>query len=74
MLFKMKLWWMSTLMNLLYLEMAKTRGVWIWAGHLGISFQRIPGFSSKLMIKHGERQGIRVFQFGPLIMTWAETH
>jgi len=41
-------------------------------GHVGISFQRIPRFTTKLMIKRGAKKGIRVSQFGPLVVAWEE--
>jgi hypothetical protein len=70
---RIRVWWMFLMSHLYRLEAATWRGVWIWVGHLGISFRRIPRFDSKLMIKRGERRGIRVSQFGPLVMTWSET-
>lgn len=48
------------------------RGVWLFAGHLGISFKIIPRLFTKLYIKKGEKKGIRVSQFGPLVLTWEE--
>lgn len=59
-------------LRLLDLQRATGRGPWIWAGHLGVSFHRMPGFDTKLMIKRGARRGIRVSQFGPLVVTWPE--
>lgn len=59
-------------LHLLLLEVATGRGPWIWAGHLDISFQRTPGFGSRLIARRGERRGIRVSRFGPLVVTWPE--
>lgn len=66
----MTLWLAFLWMKLYHLETART---WIWVGRLGISFRRIPRFDSKLMIKRGAKSGIRVSQFGPLVVTWPET-
>jgi hypothetical protein len=70
---RLKMWWMTLLMGLYGLETSTWRGVWIWVGHLGISFKRIPRFGSRLMVKRGDRLGIRVSQFGPLVVTWPES-
>lgn len=67
-----KMRWMVFLWNLHILEANTWRGAWIWVGHMGISFRRIPRFDTKLMIKIGARKGIRVSQFGPLVVTWEE--
>ena len=69
---RMRIWWSFLLLHLHHLEGATWRGAWIWVGHLGISFRRIPRFCTKLMIKRGKKSGIRVSQFGPLVMTWQE--
>lgn len=69
---RMRIWWTFLMMNLYRRETETRRNHWIWVGHLGISFRRIPRFDSKLMIKRGERKGIRVSQFGPLVMSWEE--
>lgn len=70
--FRFELWKAFILIGLHNLEARSWRGAWIWVGQVGISFQRIPRFSTKLMIKIGAKKGIRVSQFGPLVVTWAE--
>lgn len=70
---KALLWWSFLMLSLHNLEGSTWRGAWIWVGHVGISFRRIPRFTTKLMIKRGARKGIRVSQFGPLQMTWEES-
>lgn len=68
----MKMRWMAFLWNLHILEANTLRCAWIWVGHMGVSFSRTPRFCSKLMVKNGTRKGIRVSQFGPLVVTWEE--
>ena len=68
---RMRMWWMSMLLHFYDLEVS--RGIWIWVGHMGIAFKRIPRFHTKLMIKIGASSGIRVSQFGPLVVTWSES-
>jgi len=70
--FRFTLWKSFLLLSLHSLEARSWRGAWIWVGHVGISFQRIPRFTTKLMIKRGAKKGIRVSQFGPLVVTWEE--
>ena len=63
--------WSMLLMDLGMRDLCWGR-MWIWVGRLGISFHRIPRFSTKLMVKKGALWGIRVSQFGPLVVTWKE--
>lgn len=65
-----ELWWGCLKWNLCQLE--SRRGIWLFVGHVGISFRIIPRFSTRLMIKIGAAKGIRVSQFGPLVATWEE--
>lgn len=63
-------WWWS--LKLTVLEMESRRGIWLFVGQLGIGFKIIPRFCTKFMVKHGAPWGIRVTQFGPLVLTWKE--
>jgi hypothetical protein len=40
---RIRVWWMFLMSHLYRLEAATWRGVWIWVGHLGISFRRSAG-------------------------------
>jgi hypothetical protein len=65
-----EIWWGSLKWNILTME--SRRGIWLFIGHVGIAFRIIPRISTKLMIKIGAAKGIRVSQFGPLVVTWEE--
>ena len=54
------------------LQMESRRGIWLFVGHLGVAFRIIPRFATRLMVKRGATKGIRVSQFGPLVLTWEE--
>lgn len=69
---RMKMWWMALKWNLLMLE--SRRGLWLFVGHIGVAFRIIPRLTTRLMIKKGSAKGIRVSQFGPLVVTWPESH
>lgn len=56
--------------NLLMME--SRRGIWFFVGHLGVAFKIIPRLRTRLMIKRGAKKGVRVSQFGPLVLTWEE--
>lgn len=58
--------------NMLQLE--SRRGIWFFVGHLGVAFRIIPRFATRLMVKIGATKGIRITQFGPLVLTWEERH
>lgn len=65
-----ELWWGCLKWNLLQME--SRRGLWLFVGHVGIAFRIMPRLNTKLMIKVGSAKGIRVSQFGPLVVTWEE--
>lgn len=65
-----ELWWGSLKWNLLQME--SRRLMWLFVGHVGIGFRIVPRLETKLMIKIGAAKGIRVSQFGPLVVTWEE--
>ena len=67
------LWWTRIMMDLSFRELASYRRIWVWVGRVGIGFRRIPRLGSKLMIKRDASWGIRVSQFGPLVVTFQES-
>jgi hypothetical protein len=67
------LWKTRIMMALTSRELRDFRGIWIWVGRVGIAFRRIPRLGSKLMIKRGASWGIRVSQFGPLVVSFPES-
>lgn len=70
---RLALWWIRVYLDLSMRDVALHRGSWIRAGRLGISFRRIPRFGRRFMRKKGERRGIEIVQFGPLVASWPRT-
>lgn len=64
------IWWLSLKWKLLQME--SRRGMWLFVGQVGIAFRIFPRFETRLMVRRGATWGIRISQFGPLIVTWKE--